>query len=297
MEEERIMVLGAGGQVGQALRQVWDTLPEHPGWTIGWFDREQFDMTSPAALRDAVQGFAPHLVIHTAGYTDIDAAQDDEIAAIKTNFHATANLAAQCTALDAKMIYISSVHVFDGTKTEPYLTDDPMNPINQYGASKMLAEEALRHELPWHVILRTAAVFSPYGRNIMTSLIEDMKTQRVHRAATDWTLNPTPALDLARACFAISEALLDGKVDGFGTFHYAGMPPCSRHDFATALAAALEPKLDRRAKLEAALAKDIAGKAPRPAYSALDCSKIERIYGIRPPDWRESLDEAIALLS
>ena len=296
MEQDRIMVLGAGGQVGQALRHIWDTLPDHPGWTVGWYDREQFDMTDAPALRAALHSFQPHLVIHAAGYTDIDGAQDDDIAAVKTNFHATANLAAQCATLDAKMIYISSVHVFDGKKTDPYTPEDQMNPINQYGATKMMAEEALRHELPWHVILRTSAVFSPYGRNIMTQTLEDMKAGKDIKAATDWTINPTPALDLARATFAIGEALLGGKVDGFGTYHYAGGPACSRYELTAAIAGALANKLGKKASLEPALAKNIAGKAPRPPYSALDCSKVSSVFGLTLPDWHKGLEEAVALV-
>lgn len=297
MEEDRIMVLGAAGQVGQALRHVWDNLPEHPGWVVGWFDRDQFDMTDASALRDAMQNFRPHLVIHAAGYTDIDGAQDDDIGAVKTNFHATANLAAQCANIDARMIYISSAHVFDGQKAEAYQPDDLMNPVNQYGATKMMAEEALRHELPWHVILRTSAVFSPYGRNAMTQMLEDIKTQKEITAATDWTISPTPALDLAKAIFKIAEALLAGKVDGFGTYHYAGTPCCSNYTLLETIGEALTPIAGKRPRLNQALSADIKDKAPRPPYAALDCSKTERVFRLQMPDWRSSLDEAIAVLT
>ncbi|NTU77441.1 MAG: NAD(P)-dependent oxidoreductase, partial [Alphaproteobacteria bacterium] len=164
----RLMLLGACGQVGQALRQT----PLPFGWELGLYGHKDMDIARPAALREAVQRFRPDLIMNAAAFTKIDEAEQAPDKAIAVNFEAVAHLAAQCSALDIPLIHLSTDHVFDGRDETPYPPDFPMNPLNIYGQSKMMGEEAIRHELAWHVILRTSWVFSSFGNNVLTRLLQ-----------------------------------------------------------------------------------------------------------------------------
>lgn len=297
MYQHRVMFFGAAGQVGQAFQHQFN----HPGfprnWEIGLFSRAECDITDPMALRAAIQSFKPDLLINAAGLTHVDQAEKDEILAAKVNFHATANMAAQCSAMDIPMIHLSTDYVFDGTENSPYQTDDAMNPINHYGASKMMGEEAVRHELAWHVVLRVSSVFSAFGRNILTNTIKMIEEHDELRMVTDMISCPTPATHIAQALIVIGAQLLDGKANGYGTFHLCGTPPCSRFAFTQAIMEAYAPHTARRPAISPVERSAFANLAPRPAYSVLDCSKIKDVYGIAQRPWQEGLDEAIALLA
>lgn len=280
-----ILLLGGGGQVGQAIRA--QTLPVE--WTLHAPLRAALDLTDVSALRDVVQRLRPALIINSAGLTNVDLAERDPELAHAVNFEAVANLASQCVALDIPLIHLSTDYIFDGTESRPYQVDDAMNPINQYGASKLLGEEAIRQMLPWHVILRISSVYSHYGRNILTNLLQALPTKNEIRMVTDIQSNPTPAVAVAQAVIEIARQLLDGKAGGHGTFHFCGTPDASRYDFTKSVIEASQSYLPRLPTLLPAKRADFPGGAERPAYTVLDCGKLLRVYGIGQPDWREVL--------
>ncbi len=291
----RIMVLGAGGQVGQALRA--EALPED--WHLASYFRADLDITDHAAVRNEMRRRPPDLVINAAGMTNVDAAERDPDAAIASNFHAVANLAAQCSALDVPLVHLSTDYVFDGKpcadgELRPYRPDDPMNPINAYGQSKMMGEEAIRHDLAWHVILRISWVFSGFGNNSLKSLVNLMGKHDELRFVNDQTGCPTPASDVAAALVRISTAILNGKTDGFGTFHYCGSPQCSRFELAEMVAKIYNAATGRNVKIHPADSAEFSHLAPRPAHSALDCSGTAAAYGIAQPLWKDSLGKEVA---
>jgi dTDP-4-dehydrorhamnose reductase len=288
-EIKSIMLLGAAGQVGQAIQA--QPLPADS--TLHAVTRQDFDLTNVAALRNAVQQLRPRLIINCAGLTNVDQAEREPELARAVNFEAVANLAAQCAALDIPLIQLSTDYVFDGRANQPYQTEDAMNPVNQYGASKLLGEEAVRQTSPWHVILRVSSVFSGYSRNILTNLLQLAEKQPELRMVTDIRSSPTPAPAIASTVLTIAAALLDGKAGGYGTFHYCGQPEASRHEFAQAVLMAAKQYLSQVPNLLPALRAEFAGGAERPAYSVMDCSKLQRIYGITQPDWRAALLPAL----
>ncbi|HBM91281.1 MAG TPA: dTDP-4-dehydrorhamnose reductase [Rhodospirillaceae bacterium] len=297
MTKQRVMLLGAAGQIGQTFRYAFETLPSPATWEMGWFTRQEVDMTDPSALRDAVQTFQPELIINAAALSRVEEAEKNELAATRINFHAVANIAAQASAQDIPVIHLSTDFVFDGRQETPYKPEDLMNPINQYGASKMMGEEALRHGMPWHVILRVSAVFGAFSNNILTSTIKMIEEQDELRFVTDRISGPTPAIDLVHALMTIGEKILGGKVDGFGTFHYCGAPACSRHELTEAIMQAYAPFTTRRPSILPVLSTAFPDHAPRPAYSVLECNKIKAIYGIQQPSWKEGLKQAIQTIN
>ena len=234
-----IMLLGAAGQVGQAIQAQ----PLPVGIKLQPITRQDVDLTNVAALRNAVQSLRPRLIINSAGLTNVDQAEREPELARAVNFEAVTNLASQCAALDIPLIHLSTDYVFDGETNQPYRPEDAMNPVNQYGASKLLGEEAVRQILPWHVILRVSSVFSAYGRNILTNLLNTLATQTDIRMVTDTRSNPTPATAIASTVLRIAAELINGKAGGYGTFHFCGQPDASRYDFAAAVLTAAKPYL------------------------------------------------------
>ncbi len=163
---KRIMLLGAGGQMGQAVRA--EPLPRD--WELAALSRAECDITDHRGVHKAVQTFRPDLVINAAAMTAVDKCETEQDQAVATNFEGPANLAAQCSAIDAPLIHISTDYVFDGQDGEvPYKPDDKMNPLSIYGNTKMMGEESVRHELAFHVILRISSVFSAFGTNMLTN--------------------------------------------------------------------------------------------------------------------------------
>ena len=293
MPSPKILLLGGSGQIGQALRR--QPLPE--GWRLVAPPHAELDITNSSAVRGAVQQDKPDIIINAAALTNVDALEGDLEKAMVTNFHAPANLAAQAAALDIPMIQLSTDYVFDGRQDTPYLPDDTMNPQNIYGHSKLMGEEALRHSLPWHVILRVSSVFSAYGMNILTKTLKLINERDSLRMVNDQRAAPTYAPVIAAALVTISKALLNGKSGGFGTFHLCGEPSCTRYEFTQAVMEAYAPRTTRRPEITPVASVVFADYAPRPAYSVLDCAKIRAVYGIEQQPWRAGLEEAMRQLA
>lgn len=287
-----ILLIGGSGQVGQALRA--EALPD--SWMLTSPPRSECDLTDHAQMQATLNRYTPDLVINTASMTNVDACEKDPDAAVAANFEGPANLAAQCCHRDIPLIHLSTDYVFDGQDgARPYLPDDPMNPLNHYANTKMMGEESIRHEMPWHVILRVASVYSAYGTNIFTKLIAAIETKDELRMVTDQTGSPTYAPDIAKAIITIAETILSGRADVYGTYHLAGDTPMTRHQFAQDVMAAYAPHTARLPTLYPAVSSDFLGFAPRPAYSVLDSSKLTSIFGIGASAWQKGLAESVAM--
>jgi dTDP-4-dehydrorhamnose reductase len=295
MVTKRILLFGGSGQIGQSIQNH----PLPADWLLSAPGRDVCDIREHAHIARAMRDFRPDLVINAAAMTDIEACQRDPDAATAINFHAVASMAGHCVEYDAPLIHLSTDYVFDGSpgnagEGQPYLPDDAMNPLNIYGQTKMMGEEAARHGTYWHVVLRTSLVFSAFGANILTKTLNQLKTQDETTALIDQIANPTGAMALALGVVRIAEALLSGKAHGFGTFHLCNEPAVSRHDFAQAIIDTYTRITGRPKRLVGVASGDLAARVPRPAYSSLNCEKTFAIYGIEPRLWRAELDETIA---
>ena len=288
------MLVGAAGQIGQCLQHLSAQKGLPSSWDLLLFSRSNCDITNPADLRSAIQESKPDLVINASGLTNIDVAEKNETLAMVTNFHAVAQMAAQCSTLDIPLIHLSTDQVFDGRQTTPFREDDLMNPLNTLGGSKMMGEEAIRHELAWHVIIRTSCVFSALQSNILTETMDLIEKHEELRIVTDIVSAPTYGLDIARAIVVIGQALLNGKTDGFGTVHLTGTPAASRYDFVEAVLKAYAPQ--PCPNLVPTVCAEFPDFVRHPAYSVLNCEKIKRVYGIDQAPWQTGLEEAIKML-
>ena len=290
-----ILVIGRTGQVAHELtRGPWPV-----GFVVDVVERPEIDLGRPDEARNAVIEARPAIVVNAAAYTAVDAAQKNVDEAFAINRDGPAALAEACRAIGAPLIHYSTDYVFDGTKRGPYVEDDPINPFSVYGASKAAGDAAIRAQLDRHVILRTSWVYSATGHNFVKTMLR-LGTERDRLTVIDDQIgSPTAAADIAAATMAICTALAAGKEDGFGTFHFTGGGVTSWYGFAREIFAGAE---GRGAKIGAVVqpipAKDYSTPTPRPANSALDCSKIARAYGVVARPWQAALaaclDELIA---
>lgn len=287
----RLLVLGAGGQVGRELcRLRWPA-----GYRIAACDHATLDIAERDQVAAAIAREKPGLVINAAAYTAVDRAESEAAAAWAANCTGPANLAAACREAGVPLIHLSTDYVFDGEKTGAYREDDPVAPLGVYGASKEAGERAVRAALPQHVIVRTAWVYSAHGRNFVTTMLRLAGERPVLRVVADQCGSPTSAADLAAALSAIAVRLAAGNA-AWGTYHFANAGRVSWHGFAEAIFELAASWRGPPPRVEAIATADYPTPARRPKNSLLDCRRIRRTFGVAPRPWRAALAEVVGEL-
>lgn len=261
----RVLITGAGGQLGRALAEAF------AGDEVLVLDRAGWDVTHPAPADLP----APDLVLHTAAWTDVDGAEDDPQGAAAVNVGGTAHAA----ELGAPLVAFSTDYVFDGRKAAPYVESDAPSPLGAYGRTK-LHGEAAAGERAW--IVRSSWLFAPAGRNFVRTLLRLGAERDEVAVVADQVGCPTYAAHLAEATRALVGL-------PFGIWHLAADGECSWADFAEAIFE--EAGLDCRVRR--ITTAEFGAKAPRPAYSVL---RSERPEAPRLPHWREGLRECLAAI-
>jgi dTDP-4-dehydrorhamnose reductase len=284
----KVLVTGAGGQVGRALRA---TAPA--GWQLLCCGRAQLDIADPARVGAVLSEFRPEVIINLAAYTAVDRAESDIAAAERANALGPGVLARHARGLPGcRLLHVSTDFVFDGTSRRPYRPDDLANPLGVYGHTKRDGELAVLADLGERAaVLRTAWVYSPSGNNFLLTMVRLMKQRGMVRVVNDQVGTPTAASSLATALVALAQA---PKVAGVLHWTDAGMT--SWHEFAAAIAhegfaLGLFTKLP---VVEAIGTADYPTPARRPAYSVLDTSAAATALGIQPQPWRECLKREMA---
>ena len=289
----KLLVLGAGGQVGrELLRAAWPA-----GWQVEGRTRAEVDLGDAVALRQAIVDLRPDLVINAGAYTAVDRAEGDRDAAFAVNGVAPGVIGRAATAIGAAVIHFSTDYVFDGAGGGGRVEDDPVAPLGVYGASKEAGERALREATARHVILRTSWVFAAHGTNFVRTMWRLGSERPDLRVVGDQRGCPTAAAAIAAATVRIARRIAQGDA-AWGTFHFAGAPATSWAGLAEAVFVEMERRTGRRPQLAAITTAEYPTPARRPANSVLDCGRIFRTYGIEAPDWRADLsvvlDEATA---
>lgn len=265
---------GAAGMLGH---RVVDEARAR-GWDAVGVDLPDGDLTDPDAAMALVEEHAPDAVVHCAAFTDVDGAEEREAVAQAVNVDASANVAAAATALQARIVGVSTDYVFDGTLTDrPYVESDPTGPIGAYGRTKLAGEIALANHNPNHAIARTAWLFGVGGKSFPDTMLKAAEGRDAVSVVTDQVGSPTWTGHLAPALLDLAAG------DAIGVFHTAGGGRCSWH--------ALTVKLYELAGVEGVrvdetTAAQFARPAPRPAWSVL---ASERDETPRLPPWEEGV--------
>ncbi|AUQ72891.1 dTDP-4-dehydrorhamnose reductase [Phaeobacter inhibens] len=274
-----ILVFGKTGQVARELAA---------DETVTCLSRDQADLTDPAACAEVIRAHAPAAVINAAAYTVVDRAEAEEDLATLINGTTPGVMAETCATLGIPFVTLSTDYVFDGKGSSPWHPDEPVAPLNAYGRSKQLGEAAVRLAGGTHVILRTSWVVSAHGSNFVKTMLRLGKERERMRVVADQIGAPTPARAIAAACIEIARQLV-ADPEKSGTYHFAGQPETSWAGVAT--------EIFTEAEIPCAVAEIPSSAyptaAPRPLNSRLDCSTLERAFGITRPDWQDGLKDIL----
>lgn len=276
----KIMVTGKEGQVARCLL---DRAADHPAFALVFAARAQadvfLDLAQPETLRAAIRKIRPDIVISAAAYTAVDRAEDEPELAMRINGIAPGLLAEEARACGARIIHLSTDYVFDGTSEHAYVESDPVNPLGVYGKTKLAGEEAVRAATADHAIVRTAWVYSPYGRNFHKTMLALAETRDEIAVVDDQLGTPTSAHEIADGLFAVCEKWRKGEDSGLGrTFHLAGREEMTWCGFARRIFAESAAKGGPSARVRAIASTEFPTRAKRPANSRLNRAAFDKAF-------------------
>lgn len=276
----KILVTGANGQLG------YDVVRELQKHNIECFGatRQDFDIIDFKATKDFIFNYLPDVVIHCAAYTAVDKAEDERELCYKVNVSATKNIAEICKKIDAKMLYISTDYVFDGTKEGFYEIDDKPNPINVYGETKLLGEEAVQKILDKYFIVRISWVFGEHGNNFVKTMLRLGAEKKELNVVADQYGSPTYTVDLAPLLVEMI------KTEKYGIYHATNEGVCTWAEFAEMIFEVA--KMD--VKVNCITTSEYPTKAKRPLNSKLSKICLEKNF-YKLPLWISALKRYIKI--
>jgi len=257
---------------------------EQAGWAVVRADIQEFDITDPATTRTFVREKSPSVIINCAAYTAVDRAESERELAFRVNDEGARNIAGAAAEVNAALLHISTDYVFDGSKTGPYVEEDPPNPLGAYGASKLAGEEAVRETLDQHWIVRTAWLYGIHGKSFPRTILILAREGRPLRVVADQVGSPTYTVHLAWVLAKIIEH------PAYGIYHAVNSGSCSWYDLACAVLRAA----GIHREIQPVSTPEFPRPAPRPANSVLDTSKLERAFGLRLPHWQEGVAQFVS---
>lgn len=271
----RILVTGAAGRLGSKLLEILAQTHEVRG-----IDAQELDISDFAAVKAYIFDYEPQLVINPAAWTNVDGCALEPEKAILVNGLGAQNLAVAAYEIGAAIMQISSNEVFDGKANRPYLEYDQTNPVNPYGYSKFVGEEAVKATNPRHYIVRFSWLFSHGGRNFLQAILENAKANKPLRVVIDEVANPTYCDDVSEAIAKLIET------ERYGNYHLCNEGVVSRWEFARYV-------LDRAGFTDTPIAKITRHEWPRPStppvYTGL-ANVAAKSLGIQLRDWRAAVD-------
>ena len=292
METINILITGANGQLGHEMRNVLaDDQRFNAMFTdVAGDDIVMLDITDEAAVERMVADNAIGYIVNCAAYTAVDAAEEDEATAQRLTADAVDILARVAKRHGTRVVHVSTDYVFDGQGCIPYTEEMPTNPQSAYGRTKLDGEHILLDTLGDDaVILRTAWLYSPYGKNFVKTMLALGKDKPALKVVFDQVGSPTCARDLARAIVTVISA------DEWhpGIYHYSNEGVISWYDFALAIH---QLAGITTCDVQPCHSDEFPAKAHRPAYSVLDKTKFKTTFGVTVPYWRNSLEDTIKRL-
>lgn len=272
----KILITGANGQLGQ---DVVALAKENKAYEVYSFTKGELDVTDEQAVQSIVEEVKPAWILHCAAYTNVEAAEDEgKDLNWKINKEGSAIISRAAASVKAKLIYISTDYVFDGTKKEWYETEDATNPLNEYGKAKLAGEQEIQRYLPDAHIIRTSWVFGEHGHNFVYTMLKLAKKMDTLKVVNDQYGRPTYAKDLASFMLYIVEKDIQG-----GIYHFSNDETATWFDFAQ--------EILKREEVEVIPVDSSAfpQKAKRPQYSVMSLEKA-KAAGFSIPTWKNALE-------
>lgn len=283
---KNILVTGANGQLAMEFR----SLSEHyTAYHFLFVTKEQLPVNDKSAVEDFFSGNKISYCINCAAYTAVDKAETEKDIAFDINGHAVGSLASICNKYDTQFIHFSTDYVFNGKSTVPYKETDITDPVNMYGASKLLGEQDAQKNDPSAIIIRTSWVYSSFGKNFVKTMLRLMSEKESISVVNDQLGCPTYANDLAAA---VMEIIIKNDKPIPGIYNYCNKGAISWYEFALAI----KEISGSACKVGPINTEQYPTPAKRPAYSVLDTMKISQTFHLNIPFWKDSLEKCIALL-
>lgn len=284
-----VLVTGATGQVGTELQSA--SWPQ--GWRCVALSRAQLDLADTAAiariLDDGCDGAPWAAVINAGAYTAVDKAESEPVTAWQINALAPAALAQGCAGLGIPLVHVSTDYVFSGQKDGAWEVDDPVAPINVYGASKLGGELAVRTSGARHAIVRTSWVVSPHGSNFVKTMLRLAADRSQLSVVDDQWGSPTSATDLAAVLMRLAIALADDPKSPGGTFHFSNAGQTNWASFAAEIFRQSALRGGPSAQVQPIPTSAYPTPARRPAHSLLSHAALTQAYGMAPRPWQDAL--------
>lgn len=284
----RIVIAGWQGQIAQSLLEVISSRNDVEACALG---RPALDICEVRSIERAFVGIKPHVIINAAAYTDVEKAETEPDRAFALNCDGPRQLASVAAARGVPIIHISTDYVFDGMKKTPYTETDDTNPRTVYGRSKLAGEAAVASENAQHIIMRTAWIFSPFGRNFVKTIRERALGGQLLRVVDDVRGSPTYAMHFASAVMDVAARIAGRGTLAWGTYHAAGEGGASWYDVARETLNTGEFAGRGATHLERINSEQYPTTAKRPTYSVLDCSKLTREFEITLPAWQRGVSD------
>lgn len=293
-----ILVTGANGQLGNEMRLVsagsadryiFTDVVEMPG-----LETVILDITDLDAVKTIVKDNDVKVIVNCAAYTNVDKAEDDVDFCALLNAKAPENLAVAAKEAGALLVHVSTDYVFGGDPyNTPCIEDQKGTPTGVYGLTKLQGEQAIQASGCDHVIIRTAWLYSEFGKNFVKTMLNLTATKPQLNVVFDQTGTPTYALDLAEAIAVVIADYAASESETYantGVYHYSNEGVCSWFDFTRMIA---EYAGNKDCDIQPCHSDEFPSKVKRPAYSVLDKTKIKKTFGIKVPYWTDSLKKCI----
>lgn len=295
----KMLLFGRTGQVGAALVPLLSSLGDLTSLGREGADGLAGDLGNPGDVADTVRRVAPSVVVNAAAYTAVDRAEEERELAYRINAEAPSALADACHKVGALLVHYSTDYVFNGEGERAWREDDPVDPINEYGRTKLAGEEAIRDSGCCHLIFRTSWVYAPHGHNFLNTILRLASERDSLNVVNDQWGVPTHARLVARATGRMLEFVrVDPSVSG--TYHVAPAGETTWYRYARhAIETARDLGWPMRVEAEDIRpvgSTSFPTPAKRPQNSRLDCGKLERTLDERMPDWRQGVDSAVAVI-
>jgi dTDP-4-dehydrorhamnose reductase len=273
-----VLVLGAGGQLGQSLQFIANDYPEIQ---FNFFSRLDLDITNELELKSIFNSLRPNFCVNASAYTAVDKSESEQEQAHLINVEGVKNIALMCQNFDTTLIHVSTDFVFDGSKNSPYTEDDATNPQGVYGKTKRKGELEIIRILKKHFIIRTSWLYSQFNTNFMKTMLRLARDRDSLSVVNDQIGTPTHAVDLANA---IAKVILSSSTN-YGIYHYSNEGKASWYDFAKKIFEVNKIEIN----LKPISTSEFPTPAQRPKYSVLDKSKIKKEFNLLIEEWQDSL--------
>lgn len=280
-----VLLFGQDGQLGSHITKALQEV----GFSVSGANRDDLDLADRIAVKQVIETIEPVLVINCAGYTNIDGAEKNQNEANIVNGDAVAAMARACAGANIPLIQLSTDYVFSGAQRTPYSTDHDPSPINAYGISKLIGEQAAELLCPKHIILRTGWIFSTKGKNFVSLLLQEARGRQAIDVIEDQIGSPTSAYSLASAVAVIAQKITQDDFDQWGIYHYTNTPQASWLDFAQEIFTTA----NIHTKIVPVKLEDYRTQAPRAPYVVMDCSRTWDVFDLKPVGWKEELKRVV----